>query len=87
MRFGWHQGRGPEAFQEETGSAERKGLFFSGVIRDHREGGIGDYLNDRRHMAWHEEWEGFPGRLDSLETVPELDQERLGGLSWMAPSW
>lgn len=38
-------------------------------------------------MAWHGEWEGFPGMLGSLETVPELDQGRLGGVSWTAPSW
>lgn len=29
----------------------------------------------------------FQAMLGSVETVAELDQERLGGLSWTAPSW
>lgn len=49
--------------------------------------GFGDYLNDRRHMAWHWEWEGFPGMLGCLETVQKLVQDMLGGESWTAPSW
>lgn len=43
--------------------------------------GFGDYLNDRRHMAWHGEWEGFPGVLGCLEAVQNLVQDMLRGVN------